>query len=46
MLDVVRGLRILGDIETTKGQLYDWFCELFAGEPELTSLFGRLALDQ
>ena len=46
MLDVVRGLRILGDIETTKGQLYDWFCEFFAGEPELTALFGRLALDQ
>ena len=46
MLDVVRGLRILGDIESTKGQLYDWFSELFIPEGELSALFGRLALDQ
>lgn len=46
MLDVVRGLRILGDIETSKGQLYDWFSETFASEGELSQLFGRLALDQ
>jgi diguanylate cyclase (GGDEF)-like protein/PAS domain S-box-containing protein len=39
-------LRILGDIETSKGQLYDWFSESFAAETELSQLFGRLALDQ
>jgi diguanylate cyclase (GGDEF)-like protein/PAS domain S-box-containing protein len=46
MLDVIKGLRILGDIETTKGQLYERFCEMFASQGETAQLFGRLALDQ
>ncbi len=46
MLDVVKGLRVLGDIETAKGQLYDWFCESYGSNLEMSALFGRLALDQ
>jgi diguanylate cyclase (GGDEF)-like protein len=46
VVDIVKALRLLDEIEASKGNLYEWFAEALIGHDPVHTTFVRLWLDQ
>jgi diguanylate cyclase (GGDEF)-like protein len=44
--DIVKALRLLDEVERSKGDLYDWLGEVLKGQEPMSTTFVRLGLDQ